>query len=157
MNSSARRACVKTQSRRLLPLDHQRRLQAIVTYRTFVCYWHFYRQIYRHLHLIPKISIQHLSPTIETCRRSNARTLQDLSVLIAGNVFLTMQAFNIYRGLSAAPIQSKKIHATRRLRDHASAQGGAVSARFQWGASDRSPTSEPSRRWYSGAQQIPPG
>ena len=36
----------------LFPLDLQRRLQAIVAYRTVFCEWHFYRQIYRQFHLI---------------------------------------------------------------------------------------------------------
>lgn len=77
----------------------------MVVHSIFFCAWNFYRQIYRHLSLIPKISIQYLSPTIETYRRSSARTLQDLSVPIAGNVFPAMHAFSINRGLSAALIQ----------------------------------------------------
>ena len=51
------------------PLDHQRHLQTVFAYSIFFSGSHFYRQIYRHLHLIPKISIQHLSARIADYRQ----------------------------------------------------------------------------------------
>lgn len=56
----------------LLPLDHQRHMQATAPLRSSSCEQHFYRQIYRQSHLIPENSFQRLSTCIEINRRSLA-------------------------------------------------------------------------------------
>ncbi len=61
------------------PLNHQRHRYHVVAYRTFFSVLHFYRQIYRHLHLIPKISIQHLSARVADYDTPIHVTLQDRS------------------------------------------------------------------------------
>jgi hypothetical protein len=70
-----------------LPLNHPRRLQDIVTYRTFFGHHHFYRQICRQSHLIPEKSFQHLSGCIEINRRS-----------LAGHLSRCIEIYRLQRG-----------------------------------------------------------
>ena len=62
--------------------------------------WHFCRQTYRLLYLIPKISVQHLSTSIEDNRRPNDVTLQDLSGPIGANRWRVSSNHTRYRNLS---------------------------------------------------------
>jgi hypothetical protein len=65
--------------RNLLPLNHQRRMQTVITSRSFFCHQQFYRHIYRQSQLMPQNSIQHLSTLSKTIDDRSQVTFRDLS------------------------------------------------------------------------------